>query len=228
MLNKNVFFSSFAILSFILLPGCVKYYDLSKTEFPQGEKQSDERKVVADNLRTTAIYNQFETKAIFDVLWLSDETRTAFVDINCRKNGKDEQAKNALLRRQLEENKHWITFCVLADVRDKTHLSLTDKDPYWSLYLKLPNGENVRPISIKEVELEPEYQFLFGDRFNAFKRVYMVKFPATNLNGVSYLQDVNKFQMALGSPAKEKELEWDLIDKKSKKKVWNHDDYYWI
>lgn len=199
MHNKRLMFIVFVILSLVPFSGCIKYYKLAKSEFPQGKDHADKRTVVANNVRTARIYHEFSTKAIFNTLWLSDETRSSYVDMFCEKRGKDEQTKEAMLRRQLEENKHWITFYVLADIRDRTHVSLTDSYPMWSMYLDVHGGEKVQPISIKEAEVNPEYQFIFGHRFNMFKRAYMVKFPATSLgvlicgSGVGVSVAANRF-----------------------------------
>ena len=224
----------------IFLPSCIKYYELSEKEFPQGINRADQKEVIDKNLRSTRIYDEFETKAIFDVLWLSNETRTTYVSMNCKKTGKDESSKQALLRRQLEENKHWITFYILSDVRDRIHISLTDQNSLWSFYLKLDDGKIVRPISIKEFDFEPEYQFLFGYKFNIFKRSYIIKFPAVDLSGKHYLQKDKEFNLVVCSPFKEAEISWQApefeeviikgkkIKRKVTRKVLKNEDYYWI
>ncbi|MFA5074843.1 MAG: hypothetical protein WC436_01955 [Candidatus Babeliales bacterium] len=232
MLGKNLIKYIILISVLVSTPSCIKYYELSKEEFAQGKDLDDHKKVVANNIKRLSVYDQFETRAIFDTLWLSDSVRKAYVDINCYKQGKEEQAKQALMTRQLEENKHWITFYVLADVRDKTHSSLTDKNSYWSLFLQLYDGQKVMPISIKETEIEPEYQSLFNYRFNSFKRIYIVKFPATDLSGKNYLKnDKAEFKLVFSSPKKESFVTWSLLDKNSKEikeKVLKDEDFYWI
>ncbi len=232
MLNRKLTLSYLVLVSLlVVLPSCVKYYDFSKEEFPQGKELDDHKKAVAENMKRVAVYDQFHTDAIFDALWLSDPVRKAYVDINFQKRGKDEQAKQALLARQLEENKHWITFYVLADVRHKTHVSLTDKNSYWSLFLKLSDGQKVMPISVKEVDLEPEYQALFSYRFNGFKRSYAVRFPTSDLSGKQYLNEDNKFELVFSSPKRESFATWqdEENDTSAKKeKVLKDEDYYWL
>ena len=226
--RKKLFIFLFAPV-LMLFPSCIKYYELSKQEFPQGKEYKDEREVVANNLKTASIYDEFETRAIFDVLWLSDETRETYVDLHCKKRGKDKQAKQALLRRQLEDNKHWTTFYILSDVRDKTHVSLTDKNSLWSLYLTTTDGQKITPVSIKESEVEPEYQSLFGPRFNSFKRAYMVKFPVSDLNGKPYLKEGESFKTVLSSPYKKREIVWREEDEENEgEKVLKNEDFYWI
>lgn len=228
--------SFFIIISIILFPSCIKYYKLSNTECYQGKDLPDRKEVSKNNVRTLNIHDQFSTLAIFDFLWLSDETRSAYVDMNSIRKGKDEQAKLALLTRQLEENKHWITFYVLADIKDNTDGSLSDKNSPWGLYLVSKDGRKVAPCSIKEVELEPEYKFLFGPKFDLFGRIYEVKFPAADLAGVPYIKQTEKFKIVLCSPKKEGEVWWNKLNsddekfiKKGRKKikVLKNEDFYW-
>ncbi len=248
----------FTILILVLFSSCIKYYKLSKTEFPQGTDLDDRRKVSHNNLRTLTINDQFSTEAIFDFLWLSDKTRTAYVDMNCKKRGRDDQSRIALLRRQLEENKHWITFYVLADVRDKADGSLTDKNSFWSLYLateemipqkrltekeknktkkkkiktkevKTREVNKVMPISIKEIDIESEYRFLFGPKFDFFSRAYEVKFPATDLSGKLYIKKEEGFKLVVSSPGKKSEVWFNKKEKEEEKgKILKNEDYYWF
>jgi len=83
MLRNSFRFMFLFICVLILFPSCIKYYKLSKDEFPQGEDHKRYKELRAGNLRTVAIYDQFATKAIFDLLWLSDDVRNAYVNINC-------------------------------------------------------------------------------------------------------------------------------------------------
>ena len=233
MSNKS--FSVFFLLFFLFsLPSCVKYYEKSQAEFPQGiEKMDDYTELVQISLKTAKVYNQFETQATFDCLWMSDDMKRAFENVHCSKKGTNEKTKDALLRRELEESKHWITFYVLADVRDRDHVSMTDKNSLWSLYLQFGN-KRVQPISIKEVELQPEIQFFFGSKFSKFKTPYLVKFPATGLGGQFYLSSVPEMKMIFSSPSKETRVEWSerenvtAIQKMKREGSIHEKDYYWV
>jgi hypothetical protein len=221
----------------LVFPSCVKYYELSNKECYQGKSMPDRKEVSKNNLKKLTINDQFSTMAIFDCLWLSDDVRNAYIEMNCSRKGKDEQAKMALLTRQLEENKHWITFYILADIRDKTDGSLSDKNSPWGLFLETPDNRRVAPLSIKEIEIEPEYKFLFGPRFNLFGRTYEVKFPAADLSGVKYLKNQSEiFKLVAASPKKEGAVWWnkldstetELVKKGKKRKILKNEDYYWI
>jgi hypothetical protein len=113
------------------------------------------------------------------------------------------------------------------------------------------NGQRINSISLKEVEIEPEYKFLFGHRFNLFKRIYLLKFPVTEFNFKIENQIDSFFKLIISSTdkdvdvlfakdkiAKEKEdlapvkksfKKGSKLKKKVKpEKVVKDDDYYWI
>ncbi|MBD3273501.1 hypothetical protein GF385_04100 [Candidatus Dependentiae bacterium] len=193
----------FAVLILFLFPSCIKYYKISNMEFHQGYPHEDELEAIDGNRKTTAIYDQFITQAIFDVLYLSDSVRFAYVDKYCEKRGLGKETKKSLQARELELNKNWITFYVLADIRDKKHVSLTDKNSAWSLYLRFKDKRTIRPLSIREVDLAPEYQYLFGPLFNRFKRYYEVKFAARDSNNNYYIKNKEPFDLVVSSAYKE-------------------------
>ena len=199
--QKNSFL--FLILILSLFPSCIKYYELSNIEFHQGHDHDDEREALVGNKKGMTIYDEFMTRAIFDVLYLAEPVRMAYVDLHCDKKGLDSFTKKRLQAREIELNKHWITFYVLADIRDKKHVALTDKNSAWSLFLRLKDNTDIAPLSIKEVELEPEYQRLFGPMFNSFKRSYEIKFPAKDLNNNNYLKNNEPFRLFVSSAYKE-------------------------
>lgn len=242
--------SIFLFFSLIFFSSCIKYYKLAKEEFNQGDNFDDRRVVSHNNLRTANVQDEFSTLAIFDFLWLSDETREAYVDINCQKTGKDDQAHQAMLRRQLEENKHWITFYVLADIRDKSDGSLSDRDCPWSLYLakkeflpetehekdrrlrknlkrKTKEVEKLMPISIKEIDIEPEYRFIFGPKYDQFAKAYEVKFPAVDINGRRYLDKDTEFKIVAASARKKIGVCFNKKDD-DEGKILKNEDFYWF
>ncbi|MFH1461412.1 MAG: hypothetical protein ABIF12_00480 [bacterium] len=196
----------FLSLVLFLFPSCIKYYKISNIEMHQGHDHEDERNALDGNKKTVAIYDQFMTQAIFDVLYLADPVRLAYVDKHCEKIGADLTTKKAMQAREIELNKNWISFYVLSDIRDKKHVSLTDKKSSWSIYLKFVDGATISPISIKEVDLEPEYIYLFGPMFNLFKRCYEVKFPARDLSRNFYIINEEPFQLFFSSAYKETAL----------------------
>jgi hypothetical protein len=160
----------------ILLCGCGRIIRWGKSNFYQGESLVDEREAAQRYVRTIVAYDQFTTVARFDALWLSDYVRTLYAQAHVRKYARSSEQYNTFLRRQLEENNHFITFYVLCDYEQV----LGDAQSLWSIVLKI--GENYfSPIEVKSVELSPIYQAFFGRRYNRFKTTYYIKFDAQDI-----------------------------------------------
>lgn len=216
-----------AMGALVVLPSCIPYNKVVKSEFPQGESYDDNREITYHNVRSTTVYDEFTTKGIFHALRLSDQARTAYVDVHCRKRGIIGEGKKAMLNRQLEENKHWISFYVLADIREKTYTSLSEKNSVWTVYLDVGNDINLAPESIKEVDLEPEYQAIFAHRFSLFKTAYLIKFPVTDGAGKHYDGDDVDLKLVVSSPYKKGELAWKQSDSIITEKLRKDEDFYW-
>ncbi len=209
------------------MPGCIKYHKIIESEFPQGKDHHDHRGIVYNHLKSVSIYRQFETVAQFNALWLSDQMRTCYVSLYAARRGMRAEAYDAYLRRQLEENNHWISFYLLADIRDVARVSMSEKNTAWAVYLDA-DGERVKPESIKEIEVEPEIQRFFGHRFNKLKVSYLIKFPARDAAGKRYDYSAERLRLHLSSPYKHDYMEWFIEDMAQSKKVPRDEDMYWL
>lgn len=186
-----------------MLPGCSRINQWAQDSFYQGDTIDVNISQVQKQVRSVYMYDQFATDAIFDALWLSDEVRTAYATIHSTRHGKD---GNAFLRRQLEENKHYISFYVLSSY----DTPLGAENCLWTLLLHL-NDQIFTPKEVKMVELPQEYQLFFGKRFNRFKTAYMVKFDAQDIEEHPLLTiDIDEVKLVLRSIKKETTLVWDV------------------
>ncbi len=216
-----------SLMSYVLVfvSSCVKYYEIIPAEFPQGTEKKRPVQIVSPFIKTLALYDEFSTQAIFDVLWLSDTVRAEYARAYASRRGKDTHMRDVMLRRQMEENNHWISFYLLADVRQKTNINLNEKQSRWSVYLRFAHNKTIEPVSIKEVELESEIQHFFGHRFNQFKTVYLIKFPAKSLDGKPYPVTKDSFKFVVASPDREGVVSWSLPQTADNKEY--DEDYYW-
>ena len=190
----------------LFLPGCGRLIDWGRSTFDQGKQLRDNTEPAKKYMRSTVIYDQFTTSAMFDVLWLSDEVRTIYTDLYIRRSGKGLEQKNNFLRRQLEENNHFITFYVIS----LYEIPLGDSTAEWSLFLRV-NDQTFLPIEVKVVDLCPEYRTLIGERFNRFKVAYSVKFDANDINGNPIIdKDTDVFGIVFRSVDKEAQLVWGV------------------
>jgi hypothetical protein len=202
-----IFYNIYCVVFFLLLlPSCGKVVDWVHGSFQQISSTGSHCEIAAKYIKSITEYDQFTTAAKFDALWLSNEVRMVYVNLFGLKFGKTEEQKKALLRRQLEENNHFISFYVLS----LYECSLGDPHSAWTLFLTVDN-KNYAPIEIKVVELAPEYECMFGKKFNRFKVVYSVKFDAKNIEELPLITpDTQKMKLCFRSIKKEVSLEWDV------------------
>jgi hypothetical protein len=191
----------------LLLSGCGRIVDWAKESFNQGHDLDDDGKIPREFLRSVTVYDQFETLGIFDALWLSDPVRTEYAQLHSRKHGKSIEHQKAFLRRQLEENKHYIVFYVLSLFSK----SLDAEDADWTLFLEI-NGKQYIPIAKPEaIDLAPEYTFFFGKRLSKFKVPYLVRFNSFDVENKPLLDEgVKEIYLVFRSVEKEVRLTWDL------------------
>ena len=205
-MKRDVIFLVTLVLFLGLLPGCGKIIDWAKENFDQGEplknKVSEARKFV----RFARIYDQFELVGGFDAVWLSDDLRILYSDLYALKNGKNQEQREVFLRRQLEENNHFISFYVLA--LQKTPLN--DQDSIWSLFLKI--GDKIfLPNEIKIIDLSPEYIEIFGKKYSKFKDPYLVYFNAKDVEDHLIIsEDIENISLMFRTLNRETTLSWSL------------------
>ncbi|HXW86196.1 MAG TPA: hypothetical protein VEK38_02530 [Candidatus Bathyarchaeia archaeon] len=191
----------------LLLCGCGRIVQWTKGNFYQGDTLENEQEEAQRFVRTIVAYDQFTTVARFDALWLSDHVRTLYAQAHVRKYARSSEQYNAFLRRQLEENNHFIAFYVLCDYE---HV-LGDAQSSWSIVLKIDDNYYT-PIEIKSVELSPIYQAFFGPRYNRFQVAYYVKFDAQNIEENDLIGDkTEKIALYFKSLGKEVALVWDIL-----------------
>jgi len=189
-----------------MLPGCGRLVDWAKESFYQGDELYDYSNMPRQFLRWVSVYDQFETLGIFDALWLSVPVRASYARLHACRHGKSVEHEKAFLRRQLEENKHFIVFYVLS-LYSKP---LDNEDTAWSLFLEV-NGKHYAPTEIKATDFAPEYRFFFGKRLSKFKIPYLVRFNAYDVeNRPIITKGAERIRLIFRSVEKEVALSWDF------------------
>lgn len=191
----------------LMLPGC-RYKTWLYESFYPGEEVKNNICEMSQYVRSLHIYDQFETLAHFDALWLADEVRENFASIYACKNCFSEERYRSFLRRQLEENKHYISFYVLAAIPDNPLLG--EKKSPWGLCLEVDDIE-LQPREIKLVELDNEYKLFFGRTWSLFKMAYIVKFDAHDGAGDYYIdEDTRSLKLHFTSVKREAMMCWGV------------------
>src|SRR5438477_11396522 len=203
-MNMHKIYLLFILL--VLLPNCGRVVDWVKDSFQQVPSLDSQCEVTEKYLKSVTLYDQLTTKAKFDVLWLSDEVRSLYVDLFALKFGKTVEQKKILLRRQLEENNHFILFYVLS----LYEVPLGDSMSEWALFLQI-NEKNYTPIEVKTVELYPEYLCFFGKKWNRFKVAYSVKFDAKDIEDISLItKSTHEMKLYFRSTTHQVVVSWDV------------------
>ncbi len=204
---NNIYKVFVACIMLLLLPSCGRVVDWVEDSFKQVPLLDTRCGISEKYNKSITLYDQLTTKAKFDVLWLADEVRFLYIDLLALKFGKTAEQKKTLLRRQLEENNHFITFYVLS----LYEVPLGDSMSQWAIFLQI-DGKNYAPIEIKNVELSPEYVCLFGKKFNRFKVPYSVKFDAKSIDDVPLLTDATReMKLYFRSTTNEVVFGWDVV-----------------
>lgn len=170
------------LLTLLTLPSC-RYYTWVKDIYNQGEYIETPIDCVRQYWRAQHVYDQFSPLAHFDVLWLSDEVRMAYVQVHAQKHCLCEDSLELLKCRQREENKHYISFYILSAVTASLGSDdLSAKDSEWVVHLII-NNVCYTACEIKEVELPTEYALFLCKVNTRYKRTYLVRFDATTCEG---------------------------------------------
>jgi len=178
-MKRDAVFLFFTLSFLLFVSGCGRVIDWGKTQIEQGQELKENIKEAKKNVRSTRTYDQFTLVGAFDSLWLSDEVREAYARLYQIKHGRTDEEKKIFLRRQLEENNHFITFYLLS----ATDITVGEKDSDWTVLLKI-DDYNFVPTEFKTVDLSPEYKEIFGKHFTRFKTAYILQFNAKDIEDV--------------------------------------------
>lgn len=189
------------------MPSC-RYKKWISESFYQGKKIDNNVSLMRQYVRSVHVYDQFDTLAHFDALWLSDEVRKNFACIYADKQCFSDERYKSFLRRQLEENKHYISFYVLAAIPGNPLLG--EKKSPWGLCLQV-DGVELHPRSIELIELDSEYKLFFGRTWSLFKMAYVVKFDAHDGDGKHFIDsDTKSIDLHFISVKREAIMRWYL------------------
>lgn len=198
----------FACGVMVLCAGCGRVIEWGKDVFYQGIELKDETERARSFIRSVTIYDQLSTDIMVDALWLSDEVRTAYVKLHARLHCFTDERMRALLRRQFEENKHFIVFYVLVP----RSVALDDEHVGWGLSLCVGDVQE-GPIEVKLIDLGPEYEDILGKVLTRFKAVYQVKFEALDAEDKPLVTpQTTSFSLYVRSTKKEAVLVWPVAE----------------
>jgi hypothetical protein len=193
-------------IALVGLSGCGRVVDWGKELLPQGNSFKQNLSAAREYVHSVTAYDQLSTSATFDVLWLSDEVRSAYVRLFVDRRGKGEEQYATILRRQLEENNFVLAFYVLCPFA----ITLGDADAEWMAFLRI-NGAQYTPTDVKIVDLAPEYSAIFDKKISRFKQAYIIKFDARDANDTALITSkTSELSLVFRSLRKDVTLTWQL------------------
>ena len=215
---------AFSIMIMILSPGCLKYHKIAREEFPQGKEHKKDLRVAREDIRRGKVYDEFSTKALFDVMMFSPQVRRAHNELYCEKRGLGSEKRISFIRDREIDLKDKMVFYVLSDVRERKNVELHKKKSHWNMYIELKKHKVV-PSKIEEVELSPELKKLFGEQHSHFKHAYRVEFDFESRHDLMSEVAVHKdFTFVFDSVDRKCEVDW----KKKEKRNSIYENHYWI
>lgn len=199
-------YTLFLMIGILCLAGCGRIVDWTKEKFDQGTEFKTNLSDAKKQVRSVTAYDQLETAAMFDALWLSDDVRTSYVRLFIDRRGKGEEHYKTILRRQLEENNFVLAFYVLSPYE----IALNDADGDWMTFLRI-GDKQYAPVEVKVVDLAPEYRAIFDKNFTRFKQAYLVKFDARNVDDAPIITPTTrKISLVFRSLTKDLTMTWDV------------------
>jgi len=209
MTRKEWVLYSLSVVGGLCITGCVdKGFKMVGRECPQVTKYEPPYSLIKQYLQSVTLYEGYETRAHFDVLVMSDQMRALYAALHSAKVGHSDNEKAAFFTQQLDENRHNLTLYVLAQINDQSHVSLSDKNSAWSLFITTPRGARLTPTAIKEVELSPEIRSIFGHRYIPFKKPYQFTFAANNIAGKPYILPGDVCTVTFAAAGMHGRVEW--------------------
>lgn len=211
MKQSNLVYRVWIVLSLLTFFSGCRYKTWGLSVLNQGCKLDSFQLAACDYLRTVHIYDQFTTKGNFDILWLSNEVRTIYSEIHAQQHCYNCEREKVFLRRQLEENNHYITFYVLAFMPHSRGELLSDDNSDWSVCLEI-DDESFSPACIKTIELKPEYKHLFSRAYTHFKTPYIITFDARDIEGSPLLTTAGqKLRLHFNTIGRTGYAEWHML-----------------
>lgn len=212
MKQTNLVYRIWGVVSLIaVLSGCTRYKVWGESVFYQGCKLDTYQQATCDYLRTVHLYDQFTTLGHFEILWLSHEVRTVYSKLHAQQHCYNAERYKVFLRRQLEENNHYITFYVLGNTPHSRGTLLSEEGSEWAVCLEI-DGKCMSPHEIKNIEFKPEYKHLFSRAYTHYKVQYSITFEARDVEGKPLLHSAGQtIRLHFNTIGKTGYAEWQTL-----------------
>ncbi len=213
LINSNLF-SQNSIVSFF------------KDLFPQVENFNNKYiKKASKFIKNIECYDKLNSVCSFSAILLSDELRMIYLDYYSEIHFLDSIDKSLAIEKLLSDNENYITFYVIASQPVNTYESnyslfsgsyyknnhiLGGNNPEWKVFMSCENDDNIyTPEDIKTVDLPLEYKAFFGNLYNQFQFIYIVRFFSKTQDNVKILSNNKTITLNFNSNKYKVKLKWN-------------------
>jgi len=184
----------------LVVTGCHRYATWATQTFTGGSRYEGQVPEAYPFLCSRTIYDQFQTIASFDALWLSLDVRNLFVDLwSVRRHLTDAERLNVATQ-QAHDFGHAISFYLLTP-RSAENSVATESSPLgkWAVSLAV-DGVRYQPREVKMMDLSPEYKKIFGTSAIRFKQAYLIHFNVRDAQEKEIITpDTKKIELIISS-----------------------------
>lgn len=160
--------------------GCSRYVTWPADVFFQGTCEDQLCACIKNYLRSIRMYDQFSTRGLFDILWLSDQVQEAFVLTRASKKHLMPEQTALLRERERKAFDGYTVVYMFAPLAYDSASSLTHPQSRWSVVLA--RGDSIiQPYDIINIELGPEYRACIPAHCMRARTAYQVRFAGAPL-----------------------------------------------
>lgn len=144
-------------------------------------------KAISSELKKGSIYDGFQSRAFFKVIYKSNELRKNLVEAIAEMESLTVEEKAALQRKEMEEESKFFDFCVVLSTTDFKTNDLNMKNSIWRVFIEDSDGRRLYPLEIKEIKADQKIKILYPgvSRFGKFYHIRFEKINGAQLNGSS-------------------------------------------
>lgn len=134
-----------------------------------------------------SIYDGFQSRAFFKVIYRSFEVRNKFVEAISEIESLTEEERASLLKKEMEEENKYFDFLVVLSTTEFKANDLTMKNSVWRVFLEDTSGIRIYPSDIKEIKPDQKVKLLYPgvSRFGKFYHIRFEKSGKTNIKGMN-------------------------------------------
>ncbi len=168
------------LLSIILFLSCAGVgYDSGKLK--------NLHSALATETRKASIYDGFQSRAFFKVIYRSSEIRKKYVDSVAEVDSLTEAEKETLLSKEMDEEKKYFEFCVVLSTTEFKANDLSMKNSLWRIFMEDSSGFRIYPSEIKEIKPDQKIKLLYPgvSRFGKFYHIKFEKKDRTDIKGMN-------------------------------------------